>query len=54
MRADHAWNDEDKPEKAEAMQRRDRAVRLDLVHGLQSGPDVDAEAKQPGDYPKTR
>src|SRR3984893_16157911 len=47
--ADDARNDEDEPEEAEAVQNSDGALRLDLVHRLEPGPHVRAEAKQPRD-----
>src|SRR5262249_2169760 len=47
MGTDDAWNDEDEPEEPEAVQRSDGTLRLDLVHRLEPGPEVRAEAEQP-------
>jgi hypothetical protein len=41
-------------EKAKAMQRSDSALRLDLVHRFEPGPDVHAEAKQPRDISENK
>ena len=49
VRADDAGHNEDQPEEAEAVQRRDGAVRADPVHRLEPGQDVRAEAEQPRD-----
>jgi len=49
MSASDAGEDKDQPEEAEAMQSCNGAVRFEPVHRSESGQDVDAEAKQPGD-----
>src|SRR5262249_16517072 len=45
--ADDAGNEEDEPEEAEAVQRRDGALRLHRVHRLEPRPEVRAEGEQP-------
>jgi CO/xanthine dehydrogenase Mo-binding subunit len=47
--ADDPVEDEDEPEEAEAVQGRDRAMRLDAVHRPEPGQDIGAEAEQPCD-----
>src|SRR5262249_54048829 len=46
--ADHARQDEDESEEAEAVQGRNGALRRDRVHRLELGPDVGGEHQQPG------
>src|SRR6185437_7233789 len=50
--ADDAWHEEDESEEAEAVQRRNGALCLDLVDRFEPGPEVSAEAKQPWDIPE--
>ena len=47
-----AWNQKDEPEEAEAVQRCNCALRIDAVHRLKPGEDIDKDAKQPRDVAK--